>query len=68
MHTISTVSDHSFEFALSTLQWYVREAGIDAIALTNHNVFDRDQYHEIRDALNATVFPVSKSTSQAGTS
>lgn len=32
-------------------------ARLNAIAITNHNVFDLDNYNEIKDALNIPVFP-----------
>ena len=57
IHTIPTISDSHFDFDLSVLQRYVEEAELDAIALTNHNIFDRDQYRVIKDALNIPVFP-----------
>ncbi len=36
---------------------YVVEANLDAIAITNHDTFDRTQYEEIRDSLDVVVFP-----------
>ena len=50
-HTISTVSDYAFDFDLSKVTEYVDKLKIDALAITNHNVFDMKQYNEIRNSL-----------------
>ena len=42
IHTVATVSDHYFEFSMDTLQSYVERKELDAIAVTNHNLFDRN--------------------------
>ena len=48
IHTKKTISDvNSFEFSLNKLKQYVNEMKIDAIAITNHNIFDLTQYLEI---------------------
>jgi hypothetical protein len=57
LHTIPTSSDSAFEFDLTKLQAYVAHASLDAIAITNHNVFDFRQYEDIRNAVDATVLP-----------
>ena len=57
IHTVSTTSDASFEFSLDKLQQYVDSAHLDAIAITNHNLFDRRQFDLICDALTISVFP-----------
>ncbi|MDI1303673.1 MAG: histidinol-phosphatase [bacterium] len=56
-HTISTVSDYAFDFDLSKVTEYVDKLKIDALAITNHNVFDIKQYNEIRNSLKIPVFP-----------
>ena len=56
-HTISTVSDYPFEFDILKVQEYVEKLKIDALAITNHNVFDLAQYLQIRDTLTIPVFP-----------
>lgn len=56
-HTISTVSDYAFDFDLSKVTEYVEKLKIDAIAITNHNLFDMKQYNEIRNSLKIPVFP-----------
>lgn len=56
-HTISTVSDSAFNFDLEKVKEYVENLEIDALAITNHNVFDSKQYFEIKNHLPITVFP-----------
>jgi len=56
-HTVSTVSDYPFDFDLSKVKGYVDKLKIDALAITNHNVFDINQYNQIRNSLTIPVFP-----------
>jgi len=56
-HTISTISDYPFDFDLSKVKEYVDKLKIDALAITNHNVFDLAQYLQIKNSLTITVFP-----------
>ena len=56
-HTITTVSDPPFEFSLSKISEYVEKLKIDALAITNHNIFDMNQYYEIIHSLTIPVFP-----------
>ena len=57
IHTISTVSDNDFEFCMGTVTKYVAQCELDAIAITNHNVFDVSQFRQIQEALSISVFP-----------
>ena len=59
IHTVNTQSDPDFEFSLETLKGYVKEKALDAIAITNHNLFDDAQFKEIVNALAGitTVYP-----------
>lgn len=57
IHTISTVSDHNFHFSLDKLIEYVENEELDAIAITNHNLFDRQQYEMIVASISIPVFP-----------
>lgn len=57
IHTVSTVSDRAFSFSLDSFRRYVADAKLDAVAVTNHDVFDGHQFRVIRDALPVTVFP-----------
>lgn len=57
-HTVSTISDKPFDFSFSKLKEYVEVLGIDCIAITNHNLFDLEQFNQIINYLsNTTVFP-----------
>ena len=51
IHTIATVSDSHFAFCIDKLKSYVQDAALDAIAVTNHNVFDGLQFRAIKEAL-----------------
>lgn len=57
IHTVPTVWDAAFTFDLDMLKRYVSEAALDAIAITNHNLFDRGQFDEIVAAVKVPVFP-----------
>jgi len=57
IHTISTQKDLPFEFDLNVLQDYVIKCNIDAIAITNHNVFDVSQFKNIENTVKVIVYP-----------
>lgn len=57
IHTVSTVSDYPFEFSLEKLIEYVQSQSLDVIAITNHNLFDEEQYRLISASLQIPVFP-----------
>lgn len=57
IHTVSTISDRAFTFSLDTFKRYVIDAKLDAVAVTNHDVFDGAQFRQIQQELTATVFP-----------
>lgn len=57
IHTIPTASDSAFDFDLAKLKAYVASASLDAIAITNHNVFDFRQYEDIRSNVTGSVLP-----------
>lgn len=58
IHTKKTISDSKeFDFSLEKLKEYVTERKIDAIAITNHNVFDEEQFNLIKKELDIVVFP-----------
>jgi ABC-type lipoprotein export system ATPase subunit len=59
IHTVpATGKDTSFEFSLTDFQGYIAEMALDAVAITNHNLFDIDQFKTIESALgNVVVFP-----------
>jgi ABC-type phosphate transport system ATPase subunit len=54
---VSTISDAAFIFSLDKLKEYVTSAGLHAIAITNHDMFDLGQFYEIVEHLDCTVFP-----------
>jgi hypothetical protein len=57
IHTVKTISDSGFAFSLDTFKKYVGDAKLDAVAVTNHDVFDAEQFQLIKDALPIVVFP-----------
>ena len=57
IHTIPTISDSDFTFSLKEFKRYVEEAGLDAVAVTNHDHFDAIQFRQIEESLDAVVFP-----------
>ncbi|MCK5306267.1 MAG: phosphotransferase [Candidatus Omnitrophica bacterium] len=57
IHTIKTISDSDFTFCMDSLKRYVTEANLDAIAITNHNKFNAEQFRAINESLPITVFP-----------
>lgn len=57
IHTIKTISDCEFKFSLEQLSSYVNEMKLDAIAITNHNMFDKLQFEEITKSIKTKVFP-----------
>jgi hypothetical protein len=63
---VSTISDRSFNFNLDNLKKYVSETGLDAIAITNHDVFDGIQFRAIDEALDVVVFPGIEVTLDCG--
>jgi predicted metal-dependent phosphoesterase TrpH len=58
IHTIPTVSDADFTFSLQKLKEYIAAQSIDAIAITNHNKFNLEQFKQINEELDINVFPV----------
>lgn len=57
IHTISTMSDHAFEYDERILQSYISKLCLDGIAITNHNIFDREQYEQISRSISIPAFP-----------
>lgn len=57
IHTVPTIKDANFTFDIDKIQLYVQTLKLDAIAITNHNLFDKNQFDEIKNKLNITVFP-----------
>lgn len=57
VHTIATQKDSDFVFDLDKILLYVEISKLDAIAITNHNIFDREQFNNIKEKLNISVLP-----------
>ena len=57
IHTVATFRDAYFDFSLEKLRQYVSHAKLDAIAITNHDIFDGDQFRIIKENLEIVVFP-----------
>lgn len=57
IHTVATVRDHEFTFSMDSLKQYIKDNSLDLIAITNHNIFDREQYEAITEAISIPVFP-----------
>lgn len=58
IHTVTTEFDPSnFVFNEQLLAQYVQEAGLDVVAITNHNTFSRSNYEDLSSKLNCVVLP-----------
>jgi len=58
LHTKSSqYSDSNFVFSFPKLKEYIEKLSIDCIAITNHNLFDFQQFNEISGQLGITVLP-----------
>lgn len=58
IHTIpNAISDSHFDFCLETLKEYVSKLKLDCIAITNHNLFDPEQFTLICENLDIKVLP-----------
>lgn len=60
IHTIATDKDYKFDFSIEWLKNYVSKANLNAIAITNHDLFDIDNYLEVKSSLeelDCVVFP-----------
>lgn len=58
IHTISTEKDYDFSYSAEWIKDYVNEAKLDAIAITNHDLFDEENFHRVEDDVpKVAVFP-----------
>lgn len=55
IHTISSSKDYDFTYSSKWLQEYVNKAELDAIAITNHDLFDKNNYELVKKDLPNTV-------------
>ena len=49
IHTIKSISDKDFDFDIEKLKEYIKTTKLDAIAITNHNLFDKEQFNNIKE-------------------
>src|SRR5690554_1750947 len=58
LHTIATKRDSEFKFTNERFNEYITKSKLDCVAITNHNVFNRDQFDElVRYNPNITILP-----------
>lgn len=57
IHTIKTILDADFSFDINKLQEYVETEKLSCIAITNHNLFDRNNFDDISEVLKIIVLP-----------
>lgn len=58
IHTISSGKDSKFSYSSDWMKRYVEEAELDAIAITNHDLFDLENFEQVKkDLPDTAVFP-----------
>ena len=58
IHTVASEKDYDFSYSKKWIQQYVKEAELDAIAITNHDLFDKENFEKVKSDLSSTmVFP-----------
>ena len=57
IHTVSTYCENTFLYSIKTLKDYVETMNLDCIAITNHNIFDMQQFNDIAKELSILVLP-----------
>lgn len=57
IHTVKSISDSKFTFSMESLIKYVDSMKLDIIGITNHNLFDIEQFKEICNELDIKVLP-----------
>ena len=57
IHTVKSISDSQFTFSMESLIRYVDSMKLDIIGITNHNLFDIEQFNQICDRLDVKVLP-----------
>lgn len=59
IHTISSEKDYDFSYSTQWLEDYVQKSELDAIAITNHDLFDKDNFEKVKQDIpsSTTVFP-----------
>lgn len=58
IHTVPSIKDSHFNFSIEWLKAYVDKTKLDAIAITNHDLFNKNNFEEISEYLpNVKVYP-----------
>lgn len=58
IHTIPSDKDYDFSYSSQWIQNYVQESELDAIAITNHDLFDEENFIKVQSDLpDIKVFP-----------
>lgn len=58
VHTISCDKDYEFSYSSRWIKKYVQEAKLNAIAITNHDLFDEENFNKVKqDIPNVKLFP-----------
>lgn len=57
IHTVKSISDSQFTFSMESLIKHVDSMKLDIIGITNHNLFDIEQFNQICDRLDVKVLP-----------
>ena len=57
IHTVPTLSDSKFDFSMATLIDYIENMELDIIGVTNHNIFNIEQFKQIVESVNIKVLP-----------
>lgn len=57
IHTVQSNSDSAFVFSMDSLKEYVDRLSIDCISITNHNLFDKNQFLDICRNIPITILP-----------
>lgn len=57
IHTIESIIDSQFTFSMDSLIKYVDDMKLDIIGITNHNLFDVEQFKDICNELDIKVLP-----------
>ncbi|HFI0622189.1 TPA: hypothetical protein ACGO3V_001695 [Streptococcus suis] len=67
IHTVPSIKDSQFEFSLDWLKEYIKSTNLDAIAITNHDLFDKENFEGITVALGEVkVYPGIELTLDVG--
>lgn len=57
IHTVSSGSEPAFIFSIEKLKSYINNLKLDCIAITNHNIFDFENYRVIQKSIDIVVLP-----------